>query len=567
MNNPFLSARLALKHEDWRVSLLQMLLLSMAVIALPILINEVRYRDDWLVPVLTWSVLPILFLCRPLLSHASRAYLFVVLFTLFGLWTSYTAGLMGGGRMWMGAAALLAALLLGARVGFILFFVATAALTGIGFSAVTGSLTFSPPFDSTPNTAALWASHIGTFVIAAGGLLLSVLYVIRAIEARKQAELALAKRERQLLDAQRMAEVGNWSADLVSGELTWSDEIYRIFGYEPGSITPSVAAFHDAVHPDDRERVRESEEKAVQTGRLDVIHRIVRPDGSIRHVHERAEMRLDEAGTPFRLSGTVQDVTERAEFEQALVSARQEADHANQAKTEFLSRMSHELRTPLNAILGFGQLLQSDSANPPSAAQRESIDEIMQAGRHLLGLVNEILDLSRIESGRIEVSLEPVDLAPVLEQCVSQLRPLADERHLTLSLAEGIEAWAIADYSRLRQVVLNLLSNAVKYNREHGKVELAVETTAEGRLRISVSDTGPGIDPAVQPALFRPFERLGGAYNGIEGTGIGLALCKHLVEAMGGEIGLESVPGEGSTFWVELPQGEPVTPGTAGTTD
>jgi signal transduction histidine kinase/CheY-like chemotaxis protein len=235
-----------------------------------------------------------------------------------------------------------------------------------------------------------------------------------------------------------------------------------------------------------------------------------------------------------------------------LEKARHAADHANQAKSEFLSRMSHELRTPLNAVLGFAQLLQMDAL---SEEQRESVGHIDKGGRHLLGLINEVLDIARIEAGRLAISLEPVPVQRLVQESLDLIAPLAAAEHVQLegSLPDTREYHVQADRQRLKQVLLNLLSNAVKYNRQGGAVTLSYDETPTARLRINVTDTGPGIAPEKMERLFTPFDRLDVDQTGVEGSGLGLALSKRLVEAMGGALGVESSVGRGSTFWVELP--------------
>jgi CheY-like chemotaxis protein/two-component sensor histidine kinase len=218
--------------------------------------------------------------------------------------------------------------------------------------------------------------------------------------------------------------------------------------------------------------------------------------------------------------------------------------------------MSHELRTPMNAVMGFAQLLESDEITPLTTDQADYVHEILHAGQHLLELINEVLDLARIETGRIELSMEPVEVPSLIGECIALLQSLASARQIELMLDEDDTCAVQADRLRLRQILLNLLTNAVKYNRDKGNVRISCGLVAEGRVRISVHDSGRGIAADALPRLFKPFERIESAYDGIEGAGIGLALSKHLVESMDGTIGVESVAAVGSTFWVELPAAE-----------
>jgi CheY-like chemotaxis protein/anti-sigma regulatory factor (Ser/Thr protein kinase) len=213
--------------------------------------------------------------------------------------------------------------------------------------------------------------------------------------------------------------------------------------------------------------------------------------------------------------------------------------------------MSHELRTPLNALLGFAQLLE---LKEQASDDEESTEQILRAGRHLLGLINEILDLSRIETGSLGLSPEPVELVELVEETASLVRPLAAERRIAVEVSDaGAGATARADRQRLKQVLLNLASNAVKYNHDEGTIRFACAATPDGKVRIDVADTGPGLSDDQIGRLFVPFERLGAENTGVEGTGIGLALSRHLVEAMAGTLEVRSTPGEGATFTVELP--------------
>ncbi|HYR09396.1 MAG TPA: PAS domain S-box protein [Longimicrobium sp.] len=252
----------------------------------------------------------------------------------------------------------------------------------------------------------------------------------------------------------------------------------------------------------------------------------------------------------------VRDITERKQFEQALEEAKEAAEAANAAKSDFLSRMSHELRTPMNSILGFGQLLQRYGLPPE---QNRSVEHILRAGRHLLNLINEVLEIARIEANQQQLSLEPVHAATLLNEALALVRPMAEQRPVQLALyaPHRSDAFVRADQQRLMQVVLNLLSNAIKYNHPGGTVELLAQPVdaADGSafLAIGVRDTGPGIPASRLGELFVAFSRLGAEGSGIEGTGLGLALSKRLVELMGGQLRVESTVGEGSTFWVELP--------------
>jgi len=518
-------------------------------------------------------------------------------------------------------------------------------------------------------------------------------------EERSAVMQELADSRTCLAKAQRIAHLGNWNWNIQTGELSWSTEIYRIFGLSPQAFDATYEAFLTAVHPDDREAVAEAVTRAVHDKEPYAIeHRVLRPDGEVRYVSEQGEVVYSATGEPITMSGAVLDITERKRHEEKiqtldaaleqtdplktakqliasearyrtitdttsegywlidgeaailevnralcqmlgyrqdemigrsvydfiaaqdqdiftrqfatkatehqrsyrigltakdqrrvvatfnattldethngnllsfafihdvteqrrlleeLTLAKEAAEGANRAKTNFLSNMSHELRTPMNAILGFSQLIQMDRKSL-TKDQDGYLDIVVNSGNHLMTLINEILDLSRIEIGALKIELSKFDLGEMILGSTTQLSTMAVKHGVTFHLPKGISTLpqVAADPARLRQVLVNLLSNAIKYNRENGQVFVSVELNPSGMVRISVHDTGRGITTARRHELFQPFSRLDAENSGIEGSGVGLALSKNLVELMDGKIGYNGTEEQGSTFWIELP--------------
>jgi PAS domain S-box-containing protein len=348
--------------------------------------------------------------------------------------------------------------------------------------------------------------------------------------------------------------------DDASTILSTNPALGRIFGYEPEELVDRSLL---TLIP---ERLREDHlrgtSRYLATGERRIPWKGVQLPGLRRDGTEvPLEINFGEytANGKHVFAGFIRDITERKAGEEALRQAKEEAERANDAKSEFLSRMSHELRTPLNSILGFAQLLARAT---PGVDQSKGVEHILRAGRHLLSLINEVLEITRIEAHQQQFSLEAVHAAGLLEESLALIRPAAQQHAVRLpaQAPAGSDVHVRADQQRLMQVRLNLLSNAVKYNRPGGAVELitrAEGTEADGgRLSIGVRDTGPGIAPERLSELFVPFSRLGADRLGIEGTGLGLALSLRLMEAMDGRLRVESTPGEGSTFWVDLPLAE-----------
>ena len=305
------------------------------------------------------------------------------------------------------------------------------------------------------------------------------------------------------------------------------------------------------VHPEDAPDI-EAQLKGMFANESDELmryrFRARHADGHWMIIETRGRLLDDEDGQPPRAVLVSRDVTDAVAFEDTLAAAKEEAERANAAKSEFMSRMSHELRTPLNSVLGFAQILQMEL---DSKEDLELVDHVYKSGQHLLTLINEVLDISRVESGNIGLALQALSLQELVVECLDIIGPQARERGVAITNNDLCDYSVTADRLRLKQVILNLLSNAIKFNRPHGSVTLNCDVRSKC-VRLSVTDTGFGIAPELRERLFTAFDRLDAETRGIEGTGLGLMLSKTLIEAMGGKLGFETVVDEGSTFWFEL---------------
>ena len=374
------------------------------------------------------------------------------------------------------------------------------------------------------------------------------------VTGRKQADAALRDRE-QKLQAILAASPDAISFVGADGMIKWTsqDTVKMIEGNAEAIGGQSLLETLPAIiHPDDLEEMtRQMQVMLAGEHEASLIRvRVATPQDRFTPVESSSRLVRDETGHVTGFVSVTRNVTEQVQLEESLETAKEQAERANAAKSEFLSRTSHELRTPLNAILGFAQLLEMDELEP---GHRAGVEQILKGGRHLLELVNEVLDIASIDAGRMALSSEPVQLRALMQETMQMLQPLADEHRIRFENNLGA-GYVMADQQRLKQVLLNLLSNAVKYNREGGLVRLSSGTAAiPGRVRFEVTDSGAGISSAGLEKLFSPFERLDAAEKGVEGTGIGLTISQRLVRLMDGEIGVYSVENEGTTFWVELP--------------
>jgi PAS domain S-box-containing protein len=401
-----------------------------------------------------------------------------------------------------------------------------------------------------------------------GALLLTVTGRARRIEAavqsrtaalqgemrdREQAESALRASEQRFRNILDNVPIGIVYTDLQGRVIQANPRFCELTGFsEEALLSMSVGHY---THPDDVLQDIELSRRLVQ-GELSSYRRqkrCITGDGRTLFVQSTVSLLRDESGRPRHIVGAVEDITERLRLQQ-VERARDLAEASSHAKTDFLSRMSHELRTPLNAILGFAQLLELDQRHPLAPAQQPYVNQIQQAGWHLLAMINDVLDLSRIESGNVRLRCEPLDLADMVGAALPMVEAEAQRRGITITTELSGEVGAMqGDATRTRQIIINLLSNAVKYNRDGGSIHVACRPAGAQSVVLLVTDSGIGMNPAQLAELFRPFNRLGRENSSEQGTGIGLFISKSLAELMGGALEARSDPGKGTTFVLTLP--------------
>ncbi|HJM49146.1 MAG TPA: PAS domain S-box protein [Alphaproteobacteria bacterium] len=378
------------------------------------------------------------------------------------------------------------------------------------------------------------------------------LRVAQRTEALSTANLALA-------EAQRLARIGNWERSVESDRFTWSDELYRIFGFEPGEIEPTVDLTQEMIHPDDRELGTDLIERVLGSGQDIHEHdfRFTDARGRPGVAHSRVQLIRDQAGRPLKYVGTIQDISERKQAETEVVAARERAEYADRAKSEFLANMSHELRTPLNAIMGFAQLIMAGNFGPLGDARYEEYtSNIYHSGEHLLLLINDILDLSKIEAGQTELYEVEVDPARTIEDCLRLVATDAEKAGLEIEADISPRPPTLrADERMVKQMLLNLLSNSVKFTQRGGRITVDSGLRADGALELSVSDTGIGIADEDMPRALATFGQVESSLNRrFDGTGLGLPLVRSLAELHNGGLDISSQPGVGTKVTIWFPK-------------
>jgi PAS domain S-box-containing protein len=377
------------------------------------------------------------------------------------------------------------------------------------------------------------------------------------INERKLSELSLAENEERFALAMRGANDAVWDWDGKTASFYFSPRWFEMFGYKNGEVAATAEAWESMLHPDDRSRISNFQRHYVKSS--DDSHsievRVRHKDGHYVDVLSRVILVRNDEGKITRMVGTNTDISKRKRAEANVLIAKEEAELANKAKSNFLSSMSHELRTPMNAILGYSQLLEQDTVEPLSKRHTGFVDEILNSGHHMLELIGNVLDLAKIESDDLSLDLEDHDPDPLIRTCLNMIAATAEQKNIAIQsrLPERGLPTIKVDSLRFKQALLNLLSNAVKYNQQDGEVLLDCTEASNGIFHVAVSDTGPGISDELHDKVFEPFDRLGAETSDTPGTGIGLTVTKQLIESMGGTVGFESTVGEGTTFWINLP--------------
>ena len=429
-------------------------------------------------------------------------------------------------------------------------------IAGVSVTAIIAAVAIGEPVFALLAAVGIHAEAC-TFVLTAAIIAPPLAALLaRTIDLARRREYELKRRESLLLSAQRLAQMGHWRVPLGSRRCEISGDLQSLLGLPEGANEIVLDDFYAMVLPEDRERVRASVETLVATRQnQEVEYRIRGADGTLHAMRVDGSCEFDHAGRLVALFGAIRDVTPREALLGDLRLAKEEAEAASRTKSEFLANMSHELRTPLNAIIGFSEIIATALFEPVAARYRDYARDINSSGLHLLKLINDVLDISKIEAGRLELHKEPVAAPALIEDC----RRLVAERaasarvELTVAVASDLPPVA-ADALRLKQILLNVLANAVKFTPPGGRVAVSATLAPEGGVTFTVRDTGIGMHPEEIPLALEPFRQIETALNRrYEGTGLGLPLARRLTELHDGIFDIESAPGRGTTVAIRLP--------------
>ncbi|MEH6403809.1 MAG: ATP-binding protein [Sneathiella sp.] len=373
----------------------------------------------------------------------------------------------------------------------------------------------------------------------------------------RERETALRHLNERFEEAQSVAHIGNWIHDFNGKIYDWSRETSRILGYDPDDIVCSRKAYLDRVHPEDMERMLSVVEWASEKGEdYQVEYRIIQPNLQILTVRELGRIQLGSDGKPELVMGTLQDITVQHLAERELIVAKLKAEEGTKSKSMFLANMSHEFRTPLNAIIGFSEVMSKEIFGPIKHVKyREYSENIFSSGQHLLSLINDILDLSLLESGQYDLTEEPMKLGDVISWTEVMLKSQAEKKSIALEMNEGQHLTFYGDERKIKQVMINLVNNAIKFTPEGGRVSVKVDTNADHYMSIIIEDNGHGIKAMELDQAMRPFGRTNRSVNSsIEGTGLGLPLSKSIIELHDGELRIESRERNGTIVEIRLPK-------------
>jgi PAS domain S-box-containing protein len=423
-----------------------------------------------------------------------------------------------------------------------------------------------------PDGSIRWTTSRAKVFYDGKGKATRIVAALLDITEHKQAEEAAKESEERLRLTFEAAKIGTGELDLQANQISLSNPMQRVLGLAPGTTSLTFEQYTERAHPEDRASVRQAVENATaDQPDIALDYRIVWPDGSVHWVTSRARVFYDEAGRATRIVGAIMDITERKQAEEELrqhrehleelvkertaelAVAKERAEEADRLKSAFLATMSHELRTPLNSIIGFTGIMLQGLAGPLNDEQQKQLAMVKSSARHLLNVINDVLDLSKIEAGHVELRLESFDMHSLIDRTIQTLTPLAAKKQLTLIADLAPEVGRLtSDRRRVEQILLNLVNNAIKFS-ERGEIRIACRAH-DNQVLTSVADTGMGIKPEDMAKLFTTFRQLDSTLSRKhDGTGLGLAICKKLVELLGGEIWVESEWGSGSVFTFVLP--------------